>query len=213
MFNKFIEKIKIVCGENKVAKFKIFTSCDTYGEQAEYIRHGLNYEQWKNNIRRVLSEVPNCTFTVMSTYNALSIFRYMDFLKDMLAIKNEFGGHNKVHAPLIVDTPYLRHPGHQAVFIMPNKLSELVYEQVTFMYQNLEHGAWYETANRGFFQWEADKFRRIYELMIKKEEHKKVTAYHKDFIAFVDEHDRRRGTDFLKTFPEMRELYHHWKQG
>jgi hypothetical protein len=28
-----------------------------------------------------------------------------------------------------------------------------------------------------------------------------------DFIKFVDEHDSRRGTDFLKTFPEMQDVY------
>ena len=213
LFNTFLEKIKIICNEKKVKKFKIFTSCDTYGAQAEYIRDGLNYEEWKANIHRVLSEVPECTITVMSTYNALSMFRYTDFLKDMLAIKNQYGGHGKTHAPLIVDVPYLRHPGHQALFIMPNKYAELVYEQVTFMYENLEHPEWYGTSNRGFFKWEADKFKRIYELMIHKEEHKKVTAYHKDFVNFVDEHDRRRGTNFLKTFPEMEELYKTWKYG
>lgn len=213
IFEKFLEKIKIICGEKKVAKFKIFTSCDTYGAQAEYIRDGMNYELWKANIHRVLTEVPGCTITIMSTYNALSIFRYTDFLKDMLEIKNQYGGHGKTHAPLIVDVPYLRHPGHQAIFIMPNKYAEVIYDQVTFMYENLEHPEWYGTSNRGFFKWEADKFKRIYELMIHKDEHKKVTAYHKDFINFVDEHDRRRGTNFLKTFPEMEELYKQWKYG
>jgi organic radical activating enzyme len=213
IFDKFIEKIKIICGEKKVQKFKIFTSCDTHGAQAEYIRDGLNYELWLANIHRILTEVPGCTITIMSTYNALSIFRYTDFLKDMLAIKNQYGGHGKTHAPLIIDVPYLRHPGHQAIFIMPNKYAELIYDQVTFMYENLEHPEWYGTSNRGFFKWEADKFKRIYELMIYKEEHKKVTAYHKDFVNFVDEHDRRRGTNFLKTFPEMEELYRHWKYG
>jgi hypothetical protein len=81
------------------------------------------------------------------------------------------------------------------------------------MYEHLEHPEWYGTSHRGFFKWEADKFKRIYELMIHKEEHKKVTAYHKDFVNFVDEHDRRRGTNFLKTFPEMEELYRTWKYG
>jgi len=35
----------------------------------------------------------------------------------------------------------------------------------------------------------------------------------KDFVKFVDEHDRRRGTDFLKTFPEMTVFYHEVKDG
>jgi hypothetical protein len=33
----------------------------------------------------------------------------------------------------------------------------------------------------------------------------------KDFAIFVDEHDRRRGTDFLSTFPQFETVYHKWK--
>jgi organic radical activating enzyme len=211
LFEKFIEKIKIITEEKKVAKFKIFTSADTYGAQAEYIRNGLDYNQWLANIRRVLTEVPGCTITVMSTYNALSVPRYMDFLKDMLDIKNQFGGHNGPTAPLIVDIPYLRHPAHQAMFILPNSWADKIYDQVTFMYQNLENPSWYGTANKGFFHWEADKFKRIYELLKTKEETFAVTRQQRDFVKFVDEHDRRRGTDFLATFPEFGELYTTWK--
>jgi len=33
----------------------------------------------------------------------------------------------------------------------------------------------------------------------------------KNFYAFFTEHDRRRGTSFLKTFPEMREFWEECK--
>ena len=67
-------------------------------------------------------------------------------------------------------------------------------------------------ANRGFYAWEADKFNRLHELMMTKEEMAaRVTREQKDFVAFVDEHDRRRGTNFAETFPEYMELYHFWK--
>jgi organic radical activating enzyme len=120
LLTKFIEKIKVITEEKKVAKFKIFTSADTYGDQAEYIRNGLSYDQWINNIRRVLTEVPGATFTIMSTYNVMSVPQYLRFLKDMLEIKREFGVRDT--SPLIVDIPYLRYPAHQAVFILPNVL-------------------------------------------------------------------------------------------
>ena len=32
-----------------------------------------------------------------------------------------------------------------------------------------------------------------------------------DFYRFFSEHDRRRGTDFLKTFPEMTEFWNECK--
>ena len=32
-----------------------------------------------------------------------------------------------------------------------------------------------------------------------------------DFVSFVDEHDKRRGTNFLQTFPELENLYNNVK--
>jgi len=213
LFNKFLEKVKIICEEKKVKKFKIFTSCDAHGAAAEYIRDGLDYALWLSNVRRVLTDVPECTITIMSTYNVLSVPTYLKFQKDVLDIKDEFGGHNSVMAPLILDVPYLRHPAHQSIFhVMPaawNK--EYMFDQVTMMYRNLENGDWYGSANRGFFKWEAEKFKRIYELTMHQQDPVTTTVYQKDFVKFVDEHDRRRGTDFLGTFPEFESYYTKWK--
>lgn len=212
LLDKFIEKIKIICAEKKVKKFKIFTSCDAHGKAAEYIRDGLDYEQWKINIQRVLDQVPECTFTIMSTYNALSISTYMDFLKDVVEIKRKYGGPDGRNSPFILDTPYLRHPPHQAMFILPNSWAEKIKEQVDYVYSHLEDPKSLDMANRGFYAWEADKFNRLYELMTTKEEMAgRVTREQKDFVAFVDEHDRRRGTNFAETFPEYVELYNFWK--
>jgi organic radical activating enzyme len=216
LLDKFIEKIQIICNENKVKQFKIFTSCDAYGKQADYIRHGLDYTKWLSNIRKVLDTVPNCTFTIMSTYNALSVSSYIPFMQDVLDMKMEYANHLTQHAPMILDTPYLRYPEHQAIFILPRKeLQERLYEQTTFMYKNLQYANWMGTANRGFFQWEADKFKRIYELVMHDVDvpNAPITKYQKDFVAFVDEHDKRRSTNFLDTFPEMGETYYKWKNG
>jgi organic radical activating enzyme len=211
LMDKFIEKIKIICSENKVNEFKIFTSAEAHGKQAEYIRYGLDYNMWLSNIRRVLDEVPNCTFTIMSTYNIMSVFSYKEFIEDILKIKREYGHHRKATSPIILDVPYLRFPHHQAIFDLPEKFIPLIYDQVTLLYQNLQNEDWYETSNRGFYKWEADKFRRVYELVSHKKDEPEITRNQKDFIRFVDEHDRRRGTNFLETFPEFEETYHQWK--
>jgi len=213
LFDKFLEKVKIICEEKKVKKFKIFTSCDAHGKAAEYIRDGLNYDLWLSNIRRVLKEIPECTITIMSTYNVLSVPTYSLFLQDVLDIKNEFGGHDAVHAPLILDAPFLRHPAHQSIFhVMPESwANEYIFDQVTMMYRNLENGEWYGSANQGFFKWEAEKFKRIYELTMNQKDPEEITVYQKDLVAFVDEHDKRRGTNFLATFPEFEPYYTKWK--
>jgi hypothetical protein len=209
LLDKFIEKIKIVVNENKVKQFKIFTSCDAHGAQAEYIRDGLDYNKWLSNIRRVLDEVPGCTFTVMSTYNALSIFSFGDLLKDILQIKKDYAIRTAKHSPIMIDVPYLRWPEHQAIFILPKHLLPNIKAQVDFMYENLEvHSAPFA----GFFQFEADKFKRVYDLLNGLPDNTYVTNVQKDFVLFVDEHDKRRDTNFLKTFPEMSDTYNLWKQ-
>ena len=213
VFNKFIEKMKIIGSEGKVKKLKIFTSAEAYGAQAEYIRHGLNYNQWLSNIRRVLEEVPNCEFTCMSTYNVLSIFSFDKMLKDLLDLKLEFGGVGK-GIPIILDAPYLRFPNHQAMFIAEPEWRDMyIKPQVDFISNNFEDRNVAGKENMGFFKIERDKFQRLYDII--NEEHldeKTLTQRRKDFIIFVDEHDKRRGTNFLETFPEMESAYHEWKQ-
>jgi len=208
LLDKFIEKIKIIVNEKKVKQFSIFTSCDTYGAQAEYIRDGLDYQKWLSNIRRVLTEVPGCTFTVMSTYNALSIFSYDKFIQDVLSIKKEFVTNDSKYSPILLDTPYLRWPAHQSIFILPEHMLMNIKHQSALMSANLES---IDNPFMGFFQFEVDKFDRIYDTALASITTTETTTEQKDFVLFVDEHDRRRGTNFLNTFPEMSELYHKWK--
>jgi len=40
-----------------------------------------------------------------------------------------------------------------------------------------------------------------------------IKQYRKDFVTFVDEHDRRRGTKFLDTFTEFKDFYNQIKYG
>jgi hypothetical protein len=42
--------------------------------------------------------------------------------------------------------------------------------------------------------------------------HQDTLRNRKDFVSFVDEHDKRRGTNFLATFPEMEEFYRMCKE-
>jgi hypothetical protein len=79
------------------------------------------------------------------------------------------------------------------------------------MYKNLEYKEWYGSANRGFFEHEADKLKRIYNIAKDNPITEFTNTNRKNFIAFVDEHDRRRGTNFLETFPEYENVYTKWK--
>ena len=99
---------------------------------------------------------------------------------------------------------------NQSIFVLTEEFVQTVHDHVTFMYTHLESKEWEGSVYRGFHSHEAERMKRIYEMILN---HPKGNneAYNdikrKDFVIFVDEHDRRRGTNFLKTFPEMEKFY------
>jgi len=212
IFAKFLEKVKIIINEKKLKKFRLFTSAEAHGKQSEYIRFGMNYDKWLSNIHRVYKEIPTIEFTIMSTYNLLSLTSYIKFLDDIVDIKRQYGTHNNNRNPMLLDIPYLRYPDHQAIFLLEPEMLPMLYDQVTHMYKNLEYKNWYGTANRGFYEHEADKLKRIYNIAKENIFNEYTNINRNNFVKFVDEHDLRRGTNFLETFPEFEQVYSKWKK-
>lgn len=58
--------------------------------------------------------------------------------------------------------------------------------------------------------------KRLYEIVMNIDETHEtkldVIENCSDFIKFVDKHDKRHETNFLKTFSEMEEEYHEWSK-
>jgi hypothetical protein len=210
ILDKFIEKIKIIVLENKVKRFYIFTSAEAYGAQAEYIRDGMDYNLWISNIEKMLTEIPGLSFIIMSTYNALSVPSYSRFLEDVIMLKRKYFRPQFKFTSVLLDIPYLRYPPHQSIFVLTEEFAQTMHDHVTFMYAYLGSKELEGSANRGFHPHEAERMKRIYEMFLnhpKGNNEADNNIRRKDFAIFVDEHDRRRGTNFLKTFPEMEKFY------
>jgi hypothetical protein len=64
----------------------------------------------------------------------------------------------------------------------------------------------------GFKSLPIEKIKRLRSYManvtMTKEE---INTYRKDFVIFVDEHDKRRGTNFSKVYPELIDFYNECK--
>jgi organic radical activating enzyme len=207
IFDKFLDKIKIIIDGKKVKNLKLYTSAEAHGKQAEYIRFGMNYDEWLSNIHKTYKKIPEIQFTIMSTYNILSVTSYTKFLNDILEIKNMYGRSDNLRIPMLVDIPYLRFPDHQAIFIIKKDMLNMIHDQVTYMYKNLEYSHWSGTANQAFYEFEAEKLKRIYYLARDHTENEQTNIGRRNFVAFIDEHDRRRGTNFVETFPELGDFY------
>jgi organic radical activating enzyme len=211
LINQLIEKVNRITSEGYVKEFKLYTSCEAVGNRAEYIRHGLNYSQWYDNCYRVLDEIYNSKLTNMATYNALSVTSYKEFINDFLKLRHEFNTGPERRNPVSMDVAYLRWPWHQTIFILDESYESKIEEQVTFMYKNKEHAYWPPLCGNGFYEHEINRMQRIYNVF-KENKDPKQEENRKDFVKFVDEHDSRRGTSFLNTFPEMEEFYNLCKE-
>jgi hypothetical protein len=217
LFDKFIAKLKIIQENKCIQRLQIFTSAEAHGKQAEYIRDGLDYNEWLGNIERLLTEVPEVAISVTSTYNILSVLSFKQLLQDVLAIRLKYRDLALLNhrTPLSIDIPYLRWPAHQPAYLIPKKFLTYIEDQLKFMEHHVETGHInFNNAFMGFHDHEIYKLKRIYNVVVAEMESNtgSLTTNRKDFIAFVDEHDRRRGTNFIETFPEFVEMYNDWKQ-
>lgn len=204
IFSKFLDKFKQIANTNE--KISIYTSCEAYGEKANYIRHGFDYDYWLSNCRMMLQEIDTLKLSVMCTYNILSITSFTEFLKDILELKREF--------PLrvTIDIPYLMNPAYFQPDIITKDFMRYIQDSVTYMYCNPDIPQWPPLSGTAFWDFEITKMRRVFNLVNGKPENSGVIDNRKDFIIFIDEYDKRYGTDFLKTFPEYREFYFHCKE-
>jgi organic radical activating enzyme len=201
LFDKFIEKVQLIEQKKSVRSITLFTSCEAHGARAEYIRNGLDYNKWLSNCNKLLTLVPTIHFSIMSTYNALSVTSYVDFLIDVLDLKRQ---HNNVHREIGIDIPYLDHPKWLNVGILTQQFKPLIATQLRYMRSNLKT----THTHFGFRENEIAKLDRIQYLLLDEPD----PVNQKDFALFFNEHDKRRNTDFLATFPEMTDFWHYCNQ-
>jgi hypothetical protein len=98
------------------------------------------------------------------------------------------------------DTPVLREPAWQSLQILPESYAQQLEQARDYMLDNLTTEA---NPLHGFKDYEVQRLERDIAWMrsAQTQDHSVARA---DFYRFFSEHDRRRGTDFLQTFPEMR---------
>ena len=217
----YIEKISELIDNNKIKRHVLFTSVDGYGEQAEYGRHGLDYLTWVYNIDKILTKLPSVKVTIMCTANIFSVPSFETLLRDVYNLKVKHRHSGRV-MPLTIDISFLRWPAHQSCAILPEQYADMLAPALEFMES---HSAGYGNNTQvweGFYApmemfWsgEVEKLKRLIEYVKQPPnpaEGINVESAMIDFYLFVNEHDARRGTNFLETFPELEEFYRDCEQ-
>lgn len=200
--NRYFDVVKKMCLEEKIEHFMQFVSVDAHGPQAEYIRHGLNYNKMMDNVNEFLTRIPGRnSVTFIITYNNLSVTTLELLLKDIIRLRNS---HSKTYQRIWFDIPLLRQPAWQQVTLLPEAYQSIHRENIEWMRQNSG-----EESFTQFKDFEVQKMER--NLAYWKSNHTQDNRLKKNFYKFFAEHDRRRGTSFLRSFPEMEEFWQECK--
>jgi organic radical activating enzyme len=212
IMNKFIDKMKIIQEKKAIRKFKIYTSNEAHGKQAEYIRFGLNYDQWLKNCHRVLSEIPDSHLTIMAAYNILSLPSFKLLMNDIIDMKCQYAQQPIRKNPVSLDVPYIRWPEFLAPWVADATFLPMLEDVVTHMFKNLHQLNWPPLCGKGFFDYEVNRIERVYytvrdEMIRVHSDPAKIEPLKAQFAEYITEYDQRRGTNFKETFPELADFY------
>lgn len=180
--------------------FTLYTSNESIGNQAEYIRDGLNWNQWVDNMNYLLDSKKLTRLNVMGTVNALCLDSLTDFIDQIINWKMKHGK-NQVSFSLNI----MRFPSFQGLCVLPDNLRSFYRNKLL---------QWYELNRNNKFLEEAE-LNQIDRLINYLE---KVKIPHgegfnrelaeKDFKRFYQQYDKRRNKNFNETFSkEMIEWY------
>jgi hypothetical protein len=120
--------------------------------------------------------------------------------------------HSHTYQRVWFDTPVLREPAWQSLQTLPESYVQKLESVRDWMSENLTTD---QNLYNGFKDYEVARLDRDSAWMrsAQTQDHSVARA---DFYRFFAEHDRRRGTNFLETFPEMKswwaECEYHAKQ-
>jgi organic radical activating enzyme len=191
--NEFIEAIR------PLPHVEIYTSMEAIGAAAEYIRDGLDYRQWMQNMHTLLDSNTVKAVHVMCTINALCLETLPNLLNELLNLKQIYG-RNRVTFTLNI----LRFPSFQSALVMSDKLRT--------QYKNILSEWVFKNCNNAFFhEFEINHAQRLIDYLdVVKTPHSGAFEMPKllnDFKQFYQQYDQRRGKDFVTTFPNLREWY------
>lgn len=205
LIDRLVEKVNKLLDMGAIKDFKIFSSIDTWGEPAEYIRTGLDLTVWEKNLDTYLTKT-NRPITFMITFNILSVPSFTKLLNKILEWRVRYNGTDQNKWQRIrFDTPYLKEPLQYDMLILPkDEFMSYMKQHLAFIKDNLN-----DKDRTKFSELEYEKFRRVVDYMDSTNyTAEKLKEGRRDFFNWFTEYDRRRGTDFTKTFPELENFYY-----
>lgn len=186
-FNGYINKLRDLVNHGKLKRIDITCSIDCWGPEQEYVRWGLNLEQWEKNFSALLT-VPDFYLNINQTISPLTIKTMPELLEKLSQWRQQ---HQVGHWFSAVE------PG--PVYLKPGILGRAVFEKdidriLDVMPRDTDEDQMAHSYMSGILNSlpdhpDADRAR--------------------DMFVYLEEKDRRRGTSWREIFPWLKEFEHY----
>ena len=205
--NRLLDKVSKI-----KTSFAISTSMESIESKAEYVRDGLNWNQWCKNIKTLTENKRINRVEIFSTISAVSLNGFVEFLTWLVEQKKRLG---KSYFDLYIS--YVRWPTFQNVMVLPAEIKKQYSNELQYFVDNNQQ--WFSTKELNFIN------RLIsYLVEVQSPHHGSIVSdgtvdfvdqqfvhdtllMQKDFKSFLSQYDHRRNKNFTATFPNLKEWY------
>jgi hypothetical protein len=188
--------------ESVDAPIDLYTSNESIGAHAEYIRDGLAWDNWANTVELICDNFADIKLRglhVMCTINALCLESLTEFLDYVVECKMSYGSKYPFFTLNI-----LRFPSFQSPLVLPDELRTKYKNKLQDWYHK-------NKSNTVIHEMEFNQLQRLIDYLdVVKTPHlgaAEQDILQKDFKKFYQQYDQRREKDFAKTFPNLADWY------
>jgi organic radical activating enzyme len=208
LFDRYMDNVKRMTENDRVEHFMQYVSVDAWMDRAEYIRHGLDFNLMWDRVNEFLESVPyRSSVTFIVTMNNLGVTSLKNLFTGILGLRELYSND---YQRVWFDTPVLRQPTWQSMQLLPESYCTELDRLWSWMITQAETE---QTRFKGFKDYEIHRLDRDIAWMRNGQDldEEYLNKQKADFYRFFNEHDRRRGTDLLSTFPEMSDWWNQCK--
>lgn len=184
---------KLAQASHSIQQFELYTSNEAFGAEAEYIRDGLDYEQWKSNFELLMDEGNLKRIHIMMTISGLCLFSMPKFLDQCIEWKKKYGQENPTLSFNIIRWPTFQNP----TALPPYLRAEAALRLENWRSSNGQYLSGYERA----------QLTRLIDYIkhAKSATHDSAPseALAQDLYQFLLQYDKRRGKSFAKVFDPL----------
>ena len=181
---------KLIAVSHNIESLDIYTSIEAVGSRAEYIRDGLDFQQWERNMHRLVDEAKINGLHIMATPSVLSIMNITEFLDWCKDFKKKFN--------IVFSLNIMRFPSFQSITVLPSDMKQTAADRLE---------EWLNGDMTDISEFEQDHVRRLAKYLVNVDEaHAGVSSRDKlvsDLRSFLSQYDGRRDKSLANSAPEI----------